>query len=155
MNTIQKYAVAYIFECLTGIQGENPERIREVLKATSAKMGDPLLQEIATLAKAANLDSQSTKEYVCDLALNRITTENPYVANSLAEIARECTEETKQREPKITLSYSDRKGDTTFVIWKDLEPLNILILSSEYKQVVIDKFQKHYPEGMVVDANNN
>jgi len=106
MNSIERHAVAYIFECLTGYDNESTGT-HEILKATQANSDNEFIKAVLSIVKHHDLEEPNVKSAVASVFMDYM----------------------KTLEPKCRAVYS-KEGDMYIIsIWKNdsLDLLDMVI----------------------------
>jgi hypothetical protein len=154
---MQKYVCAYIVECLTGIRGENPERVYEVISTTEADMKDGLLQLVLDMARY-DPANQEVKDAVAAIVVGYTVIENEKIGQAVAETAKELAKtfvakkEPKKSDKALTLVYSKEGNTVFFSAFDGLKYLSFLRVPYELKDYIIEQFIIRFPKGHVIEA---
>jgi hypothetical protein len=64
VNILERYLSAYVVECSTGIPGEQPENVYDVISNSRSNTTHPLLSQVAELVRQHRPELPSTKQEV-------------------------------------------------------------------------------------------
>lgn len=107
MNIVERYVSAYIVRCITGIDGEQPEWVYEVLRETKAHVDNALLALVVKMVQGSEADTLDLRNSIAGL-----------VAGYSKEYTQRLIDAEVAELGKYKAFYSKEDDVTVYTVWK-------------------------------------